>query len=105
MNVINTNGEYEYNAGTKTLMTSDNAVYRARIELALSKGSWLYAPFSGHNLSRFDRDRQSAAKVEEYRKELTLYLKKYSPDVVKTLVDRTKAEFDLLIRKEQNANG
>lgn len=98
MLVIDQEGEYAYVPGTKTLKTSSHPVYQARIEIALPKGSWLYAPSSGHNLARFQRSKQSQQTIDEFRKELSHYLARYSPDVKSQLVDRGGVTINMEIK-------
>jgi hypothetical protein len=105
VNVIDANGQYAFVPGTRTLAQSDHPVHRARIEIALPAGAWLYAPAAGHNLARFARKKQGPATLDEFRKELLLYLKDYAPDVAQILVDRDATEFDLLIAEEAASNG
>lgn len=97
MNIIDANGDYQFQQGTRLLASSNHPVYRARIEISLNKGTWLYAPAAGHNLSRFKRAKQTPAKIDEFRKELAHYLSGYSPDVTDALVERNGVAMDLTI--------
>ena len=99
MLIVNTEGEYQYVSGTKTLQASDHPAYRARIELALGVGEWLCAPDRGHTLARFRTAKQSDAKVEEFQKELGLYLERYDPEVTDILLARGAVSLNLQIDK------
>jgi hypothetical protein len=100
MIVIDANGEYAFEDGTRTLRTSDHPVHQARVELALPKGSWLYASDSGHELARFKNVKQSSAQIEEFQKELRFYLKKYHPEVTRILADRNAVTLNMEIKQD-----
>ncbi len=100
MNIINSDGEYEMVSGTQTPKQSDHPVYKARIDLALSRGSWLCAPTQGHDLGRFTRVRQTEEKAQEFQKEVAFYLKKYGPETVDLLTQRGAVTLDLKIAKD-----
>lgn len=100
MNIIDSNGEYVYVDGTKMLASSDHPVFKARIEVALPKGAWLYAPNAGHELTRFQRQAKTNAKVEEFQKELKLYLKPYGPVVTDRLLARDAVSMNLQIAED-----
>jgi hypothetical protein len=109
MNYIDGNGDYAFIPGTRRLDSSDHPVYRARNEVALGQGEWIHAPERGHQLARFKTVKQSQSKVEEFRKELALYLSKYGPKVTDALVTRGGVTLTLEIKdsalKEAEANG
>jgi len=100
MLIIDQNGFYAYKPGTKTLSSSNNPAYRARVEVGLGVGTWLYAPARGHNLARFNRARQTLANVEEYRKELIQYLSAYSPEQVQEAISREDVTVNVTIPPE-----
>ncbi|MGZ3687132.1 MAG: hypothetical protein ACXWPM_00070 [Bdellovibrionota bacterium] len=97
MPIIDETGKYVYLPNTRILATSSRPVYRARIEVALPQGDWIGAPTSGHQLIRFKRVRESQHQIEEFQKALELYLNKYNPDVIDTLVTRGGVTMDLNI--------
>ena len=100
MIIITTQGDYQLIEGTKTLETSDHPVYQAQIELNLAVKPWIGSPNSPQPLKRFDRAKQSAIKVDEYRKELGFYLQKYSPEVQEAVVKRSNTTFEARIAED-----
>lgn len=100
MIIISNQGDYEFIEGTKTLKTSDHPVYQAHIELHLASEKWIGAPNASAPLARFNREKQSAIKTDEYRKELAFYLQKYSPEVQETAVARSSAEYGVTIAED-----
>lgn len=100
MNVVDENGDYKLVTGTKTNLQSDHPVYQARIEMALGKGKWCFAPNRGHQLKTFDRVNQSSAQIESFEKELRLYLSKYDPETIEVLSSRGLSQFNLEIKED-----
>ena len=100
MIIISDQGDYEFITDTKTLKTSDHPVYQAQIELHLATESWIGSPNSPKPLARFKRAKQSAIKVDEYRKELAFYLQKYSPEVQAAVVERSNTTFEARIARD-----
>ena len=101
MPIVDGNGRYVYVDGTATLKQSKHPVFKARIDLALGQNTWLYAPTQGHDLDRYKQERETAAKVQEFQKELTFYLEKYSPSVSNLLTARGVINMQLKI--DENA--
>jgi len=100
MITIDEAGEYEFIENTRTLKTSDHPAHQARLELGLALGDWLYAPTFGHGLNKFKRARQSDAKVQEFRKEVELFLTKYEPEVIELFTEREGVTMGLEINDE-----
>lgn len=100
MLIVNADGEYEYASETRTPKASDHPVYKARIELALGAGEWLYAPTSGHDLKKYETAKQTDAKIEEFQKDLAFYLEKYGPVVTDLLTARGKVSLNLQIAED-----
>jgi len=100
MPIIDENGNYAYVGSTKVLQTSDHPVYQARIELALTLGSWIGAPNAGSNLGRFKNVRASAHEIDEFEKELAFYLQNYNPTLVDEIVSRGAVQVDLSITED-----
>jgi hypothetical protein len=100
MLIINGEGEYEYEEGTRQLKASEHPVYEARIDLALGRGSWLYAPAEGHDLEKYAQAKQSAAKIDEFQKDLAYYLDRYDPRVADLLGKRGAVSLNLEIAAE-----
>lgn len=100
MKIIDVNGNYQYRSSTRTPSESDHPIHCARIELALGVGEWLYSPGRGHQLRKYSRVDQTESNLESFRKELLLYLEKYSPDVRETLGERGVVEMDMTISKD-----
>ena len=97
MAIINSDGNYVMQDGTLTIKQSKHPVYKARIDLALGKNTWLYAPSSGHDLEKYKNEHESSAKIQEFQKELAFYLSKYSPDVTDLLINRGAVNIQLQI--------
>lgn len=89
MMIVDTQGRYSMIEGTRRPKNSEHPVHQARIEMALDRGSWWFAPNQGHDLARFKRVSNSDHKREELQKEVAFYLKKYGPQVAQTFADRT----------------
>jgi hypothetical protein len=100
MIAINSVGEYVYVAGTKRPLVTEHPVYQARVEVALGQGTWLYAPTAGHTLARFDNAAKTDAKVEEFQKELSFYLRRYGPEVTERLLSRFAVDLKLQIAED-----
>lgn len=100
MIAINSVGEYAYVDGTKKPLVTKHPVYQARVEIALGRGTWLYAPDEGHDLARFARAHKSDAKVEEFEKELSFYLRRYGPEVTSRLLARHSVSLNLQIAED-----
>lgn len=100
MNVVGTDGDYEYVAGTRTLLSSDHPIHCARIEIALPKGEWLYAAQRGHQLKKYQTKDQTKTNMDAFEKELLLYLSKYSPEVQSALGERGAVSLDLTISED-----
>lgn len=100
MNFLDQDGRYVFKEGTRTLDDSDHPVFNARIEIDLPLGEWLYAPNNGHGLNRFKTAKQSESNVDEFKKGLRLYLKKYSPELISIISSRVGVELELAIDDE-----
>lgn len=100
MIIITTEGDYKLIEGTSTLEESDHPVFQAQIEVNLALKKWIGSPNSVQPLARFDRAKQTVINVDEFRKELSFYLQKYSPDVQEAVIDRTKTIFNLSIAED-----
>jgi hypothetical protein len=100
MPVIDGAGNYNYIPGTKTLVTSAHPVYKARIDLGLGEGVWLYAPNDGHDLASYKNVRQTLAIQEQFEKDLMFYLKSYGPVVTDRLVARGAVSLNLEIAED-----
>lgn len=100
MRIIDDQGNYQYITGTKTVAQSDHPAYQARIELALGKGTWPFAKDRGHQLAKYSRADQTPEKIEAYRKEVLLYLKKYGPEVTRLISERGSIDIKLGINKD-----
>lgn len=101
--IVDSNGEYLRDQDDR-LRTSDYSAHRARVELGLQKGSWLHAPSRGHDLKKYNTVKKTPVEQEDFEKHVTGYLKKYSPDVVSRLYDRSQFNLKLDIN-EDNING
>jgi hypothetical protein len=97
MIVINQNGQYAFQPGTKLPLTATHPVYRARVAIALPQGAWLYAPAAGHHLSRFARVKQTQAQVDAFQKELLQYLSVYPAHQISRLIAREGVSLNLEI--------
>lgn len=100
MPIIDENGLYAYVPGTPIVQTSTHPVYRARIELALTVGSWIGDPAAGSNLGRFKRVRASSHQIDEFEKELAFYLQNYDPTVIDELISQGAVQTDLSIAED-----
>jgi hypothetical protein len=100
MKIINESGDYTYIDSTRTVKTSDHPVHQARIELALAQGHWAFAPNRGHQLKKFQTLDQTPSNMQSFRKELLLYLDKYSPEVQEAFGERGLVDMALNIDKE-----
>lgn len=100
MKVIDESGNYKLKPLTRTPESSEHPVHQARIEMALGKGAWLFAPNRGHQLKKFQNMDQTQGNQESFQKELLLYLEKYSPEVSETFVGRSLVDMNLTIDKD-----
>lgn len=100
MITIDQDGEYEFIEGTRTLKTSEHPAHQARVELGLPKGDWLFAATSGHGLNKFQRAKQTDERVQNFRKEVELYLNKYGPEVFELFSKREGVVMGLEISDE-----
>lgn len=100
MKIIDESGNYKMIEGTRTVETSDHPVYQARIEVALGLGKWPYAANRGHQLAKFNQADQTEVSMEEFRKELLLYLDRYDPVTRSILGERGAVTMNLEISKD-----
>lgn len=99
MIIVDQNGNIATVPGTLVPTDSEHPVYQARIAVALEIGGWALAATSGQNLKRFKQKKASAANVDEFRKELTAYLKKYGAQVTNLISNRQFTEADFTVPK------
>jgi len=98
--IIDNQGDYEVEPGTRNLKTSDHPVFQAHIELHLGFETWIGAPNAPAPLKKFNQEKQSEQKVDLFEKELGFYLQKYSPEDIERAVDRQSVAFTGLIRED-----
>lgn len=97
MSLILENGVYRYKAGTKRLDSSDASIYRAGIEMSLSKGSWGYFPNSGHELVKYKQEKRTDEMVLAAKKEIKFYLRSYIPEVKEKAANRFAEEYSVSV--------
>ena len=100
MTIIDENGRFKLLPGTLKTVEGDNPAYRARIALALSKGSWMFAPAEGHNLDQYARAKATDQNKLAFQKEAELYLRPYGPEVVARLSSRGTLILEETVTKE-----
>lgn len=105
MPVVDENGYIKVKNGSLTPDESNNPVYKARNDVALPKGVWLYGGDDGHNLNRFKNVKQTDSAAQEFEKEALLYLNRYGATVAGSFIARGQASFSLNIVKDPNDNG
>lgn len=99
--IVDKNGEYLRDQDGR-LRTSDYSAHRARVELGLPVSSWLHAPTNGHNLKKYNTVKKTPVEQEDFEKHIVGYLKKYSPDVVSRLYDRSQLLLKLNIIEDES---
>lgn len=100
MIIVNGSGDYERVEGTLTLKKSEHPAYQAAIEIRLGQGQWIGAPANGHLLKQFDTRRMSEAQKDAYRKQLSFYLRKYSPQIRTEIIARFIANSEVRIAED-----
>ena len=93
MNIVDENGYYIYNPGTKTLADSSHPAWQARNDLGLPIGTWVCRPDLGHTLDSFKNVKETPQSIEAYEKELKYTLNRYSPAIQQTLGTRGAVDF------------
>jgi hypothetical protein len=100
MNIVDENGYYMYNSGTKTLAKSSHPAWQARLMLGLPIGTWVCRPDQGHDLAQYNNVKEAEETIERFEKDLQFYLKKFGPDVIQTLGNRGAVDFQVQISSE-----
>lgn len=93
MNIVDADGFYLYEPGTKTLQNSTHPAWQARLALGLPIGAWVCRPDQGHTLESFKNVKETASNIQAYEKELNHYLQAFGPDVQETLGTRGAVDF------------
>jgi hypothetical protein len=105
MPIIDELGRFRVIEGTLKPIESEHPVYKARIAVAIDKGSWLHAPATGHTLGVYAKGKATAQKSDEFQKSAALYLAPYGPEVIGRLVKRGELSIAFRITRETLKNG
>lgn len=100
MSVIDEHGNFKVESHSLKTIEEAHPVWKARIAIALPKGEWLYAPTKGHDLAIYQTQKETPAKVEEFQKNVRLYLAPYGPDITSRFISRGRLSLQVLITKE-----
>ena len=100
MPIVDENGLIVVETGSLKPVESNHPAYKARNDVALPQGAWLYAPADGHDLDKFKNAKATQANAEEFEKSARFYLNKYGADVISRLIKRGQASFDINITKD-----
>lgn len=99
MPIVDETGRYKTD-GSLQPEQSVHPVWKARNEIALPKGKWLYGGDDGHELDQYTRAKGTIDKAEEFQKAATLYLEPYGPQVTSRLLKPGTAKFSIDITRE-----
>lgn len=105
MTIVDENGNFKVLDGTLKPVDSVHPVHKARVAVALPKGSWLHAPDQGHDLTGYAKQRATPEKVEEFQKLLKLYLTPYGPEVTHLFIRRGQLSLQINITRETLISG
>lgn len=100
MKIVDEFGRFEVETNTLKTKQSIHPVYKARVAIALGKGSWLHAPSEGHGLAVYGQRKATDQKLDEFMKVLKLYLSKYGPEVMQQYSERSKVQALINITRE-----
>lgn len=100
MKIVDEFGRFEVESNTLKAKLSVHPVYKARVALALGKGTWLHAPSEGHGLAIYGQRKATDQKLDEFMKVLKLYLSKYGPEVVNQYSTRSNIQALINITRE-----
>lgn len=98
--MVDENGFYIYNPGTKTLAKSSHPAWQARLMLGLPIGTWVCRPDQGHDLNNYANVKETEETIERFEKDLQFYLQQFGPDVTETLGNRGAVDFQVQISSD-----